>query len=84
MKLLGSYRNSVPIYGSGGFTSYSDNELEDQLGGWVADNGCAFVKMKIGSHPERRPAASRTAKARDRRRTNCSSMPMAPTPSSRH
>ena len=30
-KLLGSYRNSVPIYGSGGFTSYSDDELASQL-----------------------------------------------------
>ena len=35
--LLGSYRNSVPIYGSGGFTTYSDGELEDQLGGWVTE-----------------------------------------------
>jgi L-alanine-DL-glutamate epimerase-like enolase superfamily enzyme len=55
VKLLGSYRNSVPIYGSGGFTSYSDAELERQLGGWVADSGCAFVKMKIGTHPEDDP-----------------------------
>jgi L-alanine-DL-glutamate epimerase-like enolase superfamily enzyme len=52
VKLLGSYRSSVPIYGSGGFTSYSDDELSNQLSGWVSDDGCAFVKMKIGSHPE--------------------------------
>lgn len=51
-KLLGSYRNKVPIYGSGGFTNYSDEELADQLSGWVCDDGCAFVKMKIGSFPE--------------------------------
>jgi L-alanine-DL-glutamate epimerase-like enolase superfamily enzyme len=52
-QLLGPYRVSVPIYGSGGFTTYSDGELEAQLGGWVAEQGCAFVKMKVGSQPER-------------------------------
>lgn len=51
-KLLGSYRTGVPIYGSGGFTSYSDDALANQLSGWVFDDGCAFVKMKIGSHPD--------------------------------
>jgi L-alanine-DL-glutamate epimerase-like enolase superfamily enzyme len=50
--MLGSYRDSVPIYGSGGFTTYSIRELADQLGGWVANEECAFVKMKVGSRPE--------------------------------
>jgi L-alanine-DL-glutamate epimerase-like enolase superfamily enzyme len=62
VKLLGGYRNSVPIYGSGGFTSYSDKELEDQLAGWVSDDGCAFVKMKIGSHPKDDPRRVERAK----------------------
>ncbi len=61
-KLLGSYRNCVPVYGSGGFTSYSDNELTTQLAGWVNDDGCAFVKMKIGSHPEDDPRRVKLAK----------------------
>lgn len=61
-KLLGSYRSSVPIYGSGGFTSYTDDELESQLAGWVSDDGCAFVKMKIGSHPEDDPRRVERAK----------------------
>ncbi|ABE64814.1 mandelate racemase/muconate lactonizing enzyme (plasmid) [Nitrobacter hamburgensis X14] len=61
-KLLGSYRNSVPIYGSGGFTSYSDDALANQLSGWVSDDGCAFVKMKIGSHPEDDPRRVKLAK----------------------
>jgi L-alanine-DL-glutamate epimerase-like enolase superfamily enzyme len=61
-KLLGAYRASVPIYGSGGFTTYSDNELERQLGGWVCEDGCAFVKMKIGSHPEDDPRRVEVAK----------------------
>lgn len=47
-RLLGACRDAVPIYGSGGFTSYSDQELAEQLGGWVAD-GIPRVKMKIGS-----------------------------------
>jgi L-alanine-DL-glutamate epimerase-like enolase superfamily enzyme len=46
-KLLGRVREAVPIYGSGGFTSYTTGELCDQLGGWVAD-GMPRVKMKIG------------------------------------
>jgi L-alanine-DL-glutamate epimerase-like enolase superfamily enzyme len=50
--LLGQARESVPIYGSGGFTSYSDEELTRQLSGWVEREGCRFVKMKIGSEPE--------------------------------
>jgi L-alanine-DL-glutamate epimerase-like enolase superfamily enzyme len=61
-KLLGGYRSSVPIYGSGGFTTYSDDELERQLGGWVSKDGCAFVKMKIGSHPEDDPRRVECAK----------------------
>ena len=48
--LLGSSRPKIAIYGSGGFTSYSIAELEDQLGGW-ADRGIGRVKMKIGRRP---------------------------------
>ena len=46
--LLGASRPSVPIYGSGGFTSYSVDQLIEQLGGWVAA-GIPRVKMKIGT-----------------------------------
>ncbi|HUZ76147.1 MAG TPA: enolase C-terminal domain-like protein [Chloroflexota bacterium] len=45
-KLLGPVREQVPIYGSGGFTTYSERELIEQLGGWVAQ-GITRVKMKI-------------------------------------
>jgi L-alanine-DL-glutamate epimerase-like enolase superfamily enzyme len=61
-ELLGAYRDSIPIYGSGGFTTYSDKELRDQLGGWVAEQGCAFVKMKVGSEPDRDPHRVTVAK----------------------
>jgi len=48
--LLGAARPAAPVYGSGGFTSYSIDKLEEQLGGWAAQ-GIARVKMKVGSHP---------------------------------
>ena len=45
--LMGSARSSVPLYGSGGFTSYSEAQLCGQLQGW-AERGFRHVKMKIG------------------------------------
>jgi L-alanine-DL-glutamate epimerase-like enolase superfamily enzyme len=45
--LFGQVRAGVPIYGSGGFTSYTIGQLEAQLGGWVA-GGIPRIKMKIG------------------------------------
>jgi L-alanine-DL-glutamate epimerase-like enolase superfamily enzyme len=49
--LLGSVRDGVAIYGSGGFTSYTNQQLEAQLGGW-ASAGIPRVKMKIGRDPK--------------------------------
>lgn len=60
--LLGRARKAVPIYGSGGFTTYSIDELKQQLVGWVERDGCRFVKMKIGRHPDDDP--TRVAKAK--------------------
>jgi L-alanine-DL-glutamate epimerase-like enolase superfamily enzyme len=48
--LLGAVHDGVPVYGSGGFTSYSIQRLQAQLAGWVQD-GIPRVKMKIGSRP---------------------------------
>jgi L-alanine-DL-glutamate epimerase-like enolase superfamily enzyme len=45
--LLGQVRTGAPIYGSGGFTSYSHRQLAAQLSGWVKQ-GIPAVKMKIG------------------------------------
>jgi L-alanine-DL-glutamate epimerase-like enolase superfamily enzyme len=50
-KLLGQVRDAVPVYGSGGFTTYTIAELKKQLGGW-AEQRIPRVKMKIGTHPE--------------------------------
>jgi L-alanine-DL-glutamate epimerase-like enolase superfamily enzyme len=61
--LLGAVRDRVAIYGSGGFCSYGDDELADQLGGWAAQ-GIARVKMKVGRDPaadEHRVAVAREA-----------------------
>jgi L-alanine-DL-glutamate epimerase-like enolase superfamily enzyme len=51
VNLLGMVRDGIAVYGSGGFTSYSDAQLETQLGGW-AEHGFGMVKMKVGTHPE--------------------------------
>ena len=48
--LLGPVREGVPVYGSGGFTSYSNHQLQEQLGGW-ASQGFSLVKMKVGREP---------------------------------
>jgi L-alanine-DL-glutamate epimerase-like enolase superfamily enzyme len=48
--ILGAVRESAPIYGSGGFTSYTVEQLRKQLGGWV-EQGITRVKMKVGRHP---------------------------------
>jgi L-alanine-DL-glutamate epimerase-like enolase superfamily enzyme len=60
--LLGSEHNAIPIYGSGGFTSYDDSRLCAQLSGW-AERGIGRVKMKVGREPAR--DSERVAVARD-------------------
>ncbi len=48
VQLLGTARDKVPVYGSGGFTTYDDEQLERQLRGWVEGEGIPRVKIKIG------------------------------------
>lgn len=59
--LLGAVRKSVPIYGSGGFTSYTIEQLQQQLAGWV-EQGITRVKMKVGRQPEKDAARVRAAR----------------------
>lgn len=47
---LPRFRDSVPVYGSGGFTNYDDGRLRDQLAGWAAA-GFRSVKIKVGRDP---------------------------------
>jgi L-alanine-DL-glutamate epimerase-like enolase superfamily enzyme len=59
---IGAVHESVPIYGSGGFTSYDTDRLTAQLGGWAA-GGIGRVKMKVGRHPGADPERVRQARA---------------------
>jgi L-alanine-DL-glutamate epimerase-like enolase superfamily enzyme len=60
--LFGRCRDAAPIYGSGGFTSYSDQRLREQLSDWVDRDGCRWVKMKVGAQPGQDPNRVRAAK----------------------
>jgi L-alanine-DL-glutamate epimerase-like enolase superfamily enzyme len=48
--LWGAVRDGVPVYGSGGFTSYTTDQLQEQLGAW-AEQDIKMVKMKVGRDP---------------------------------
>jgi L-alanine-DL-glutamate epimerase-like enolase superfamily enzyme len=66
-ELAGRAHDAVPIYGSGGFTSYDEGQTRDQLSGWVDKDRIPRVKIKIGESwggNERRDLA-RVALARD-------------------
>lgn len=62
VSLFGAARGSVAVYGSGGFTSYSIDQLQRQLAGW-SQAGIRRVKMKVGTHPDQ--DAERVRKARE-------------------
>jgi L-alanine-DL-glutamate epimerase-like enolase superfamily enzyme len=59
--LFPTIRDEVPVYGSGGFTSYTDDRLREQLQGWVGQ-GIGRVKFKIGTHPADDPRRVRLAR----------------------
>lgn len=46
--LLGAVQADVPIYGSGGFTTYDDATAATQLAHWVGEWDIPRVKIKIG------------------------------------
>ena len=60
--LLGPVRDGVPLYGSGGFTSYDIEHLERQLADWTL-GGISKVKMKVGREPKRDPERVAVARA---------------------
>jgi L-alanine-DL-glutamate epimerase-like enolase superfamily enzyme len=53
--LLGQARGEVPLYGSGGFTSYDLRELVRHMERWVDDLAIPRAKMKVGREPARDP-----------------------------
>jgi L-alanine-DL-glutamate epimerase-like enolase superfamily enzyme len=44
--LVGQARSTVPIYGSGGFTTLDEGQLDEQVATWRAA-GCTAMKIKI-------------------------------------
>lgn len=61
VQLLGAAQSSVDAYGSGGFTSYTDEQMRKQLSHW-AESGLRSVKIKIGSHPDADPGRVHVAR----------------------
>jgi L-alanine-DL-glutamate epimerase-like enolase superfamily enzyme len=59
--LLGRAHDAVPVYGSGGLTSYPEPDLCHQLADWV-QAGIPRVKMKVGSNPGADPRRVRAAR----------------------
>jgi L-alanine-DL-glutamate epimerase-like enolase superfamily enzyme len=52
--VLGPVHDATPVYGSGGFTSYDDQQMRDQLECWLAA-GLPQVKIKVGRDPDADP-----------------------------
>jgi L-alanine-DL-glutamate epimerase-like enolase superfamily enzyme len=48
--LLGRHRSRIPLYGSGGYVSLTDEQLTEQLGEWVVAAGMNAVKIKVGEN----------------------------------
>ena len=65
-RLLGAVRDAVPVYGSGGFTTYDPGRLRAQLTGWAILQCIPRVKIKIGESWGERPRRdlARIAQAR--------------------
>lgn len=61
--LLGIHKDSVPLYGSGGWLSYSVEELIKEASDYVS-KGFRSVKIKVGS-PDWRTDAKRIEKVRE-------------------
>lgn len=59
--LLGAVRPAIDVYGSGGFTSYPIDALQDQFAAWIGA-GIRRVKMKIGRDAEADVARVRAAR----------------------
>ncbi|TPW27885.1 mandelate racemase/muconate lactonizing enzyme family protein [Martelella alba] len=65
-RLIGGGRTKVPVYASGGWTSYSDDELLEEVTGMVG-RGFRAVKFKVGSDGGTNPRrdAERVRKVRE-------------------
>ncbi len=61
VSLFGQARPSIAAYGSGGFTSYSLEQLRAQAAGW-SRSGLKQVKIKVGRAPQDDPARIRAVR----------------------
>ena len=53
--LLPRYRESVPVYGSGGFCNLTERQLREQVESW-AEKGFRSMKIKVGRDGDRDPS----------------------------
>ncbi|MFT3837868.1 MAG: enolase C-terminal domain-like protein [Myxococcaceae bacterium] len=60
-RLLGQVRDSVEVYGSGGFTNYDARQLGDQIEGWRR-LGLRRMKLKVGTDAGHDPGRVRQAR----------------------
>lgn len=68
--LLGQVRECVPVYGSGGFTTYDAPTLRQQVESWTGELGISRVKIKIGES-----RCSEVSRDLDRVRQVCTLVP---------
>jgi len=68
--LLGQVRECVPVYGSGGFTTYDAPTLRQQVEYWTGELGISRVKIKIGES-----RGSEVSRDLDRVRQVCTLVP---------
>lgn len=47
-KLFGGNKTVIPVYGSGGWTSYSDEQLVEEMVSLVRDDHYKMIKFKVG------------------------------------
>ncbi len=59
---LPRFHERVPVYGSGGFTSYSDERLAAQVSDWAHEQSIPRVKIKVAREPERDPERLRVTR----------------------
>lgn len=65
-RLFGGNQTKVPVYGSGGWTSYTDEELVEEMK-MIVSRGYQMVKFKVGYDGGRKPLrdVERVQKVRD-------------------
>ncbi len=83
VKLLGQVRDAVPIYGSGGFTSYSNQQLAAQLSAWVEAGNSSSQDEDRPRTPTKTSSGLESLATRLGRDRSCSSMPTALTAASK-